>query len=59
MGYISIAYQKIGNGVVFVNTDVNGSFTNPSDELYNGIRDLVTAGEYTPTVTTPNYDPNP
>ena len=58
-GYISVAYQKIGNGVVFVNTDVNGSFTSPSDELYNGIRDLVTADEYTPTVTTTNYDPNP
>ena len=58
-GYISVAYQKIGNGVVFVNADVNGSFTSPSDELYNGIRDLVTADVYTPTVTTTNYDPNP
>ena len=58
-GYISVAYQKIGNGVIFVNTDVNGSFTSPSDDLYNGIRDLVTADEYTPTVTTTNYDPNP
>lgn len=58
-GVISVAYQKIGNGVIFVNADVNGSFTNPSEELYNGIRDLVTAAEYTPTVTTTNYDPNP
>lgn len=58
-GVISVAYQKIGNGVVFVNADVNGSFTSPSDELYNGIRDLVTAAEYTPTVTTTHYDPNP
>ena len=58
-GYISVAYQKIGNGVVFVNADVNGSFTSPSDQLYNGIRDLVIADEYTPTVTTTNYDPNP
>lgn len=58
-GYISVAYQKIGNGVVFVNADVDGSFTSPSDQLYNGIRDLVTADEYTPTVTTTNYDPNP
>ena len=58
-GYISVAYQKIGNGVVFVNADVNGSFTSPSDELYDGIRDLVTAAEYTPTVTTTHYDPNP
>ena len=58
-GYVSVAYQKIGNGVVFVNADVNGSFTSPSDELYAGIRDLVIATEYTPTVTTTNYDPNP
>ena len=58
-GVISVAYQKIGNGVVFVNADINGSFTNPSDELYDGIRDLVTAEEYTPTVTTTHYDPNP
>ena len=58
-GVISVAYQKIGNGVVFVNADVNGSFTSPSDELYDGIRDLVTAAEYTPTVTTTHYDPNP
>ena len=27
--------------------------------LYDGIRDLVTAAEYTPTVTTTHYDPNP
>jgi len=58
-GFITIAYQKIGNGVVFVNADVNGDFTSPSDELYDGIRDLVTAAEYTPTVTTTHYDPNP
>ena len=58
-GVISVAYQKIGNGVVFVNADVNGSFTSPSNELYDGIRDLVTAAEYTPTVTTTHYDPNP
>ena len=58
-GVISVAYQKIGNGVVFVNADVNGSFTSPSNELYAGIRDLVIADEYTPTVTTTHYDPNP
>jgi len=58
-GVISVAYQKIGNGVVFVNADVNGDFTSPSDELYEGIRDLVTAAEYTPTVTTTNYNPDP
>ena len=58
-GVISVAYQKIGNGVIFVNADVNGDFTSPSNELYDGIRDLVTADEYTPTVTTPNYNPNP
>ena len=58
-GFITVAYQKIGNGVVFVNADVNGSFTSPSEELYNGIRDLVTAAEYTPTVTTTHYNPNP
>jgi len=58
-GVISVAYQKIGNGVVFVNADVNGDFTSPSNELYDGIRDLVTAEEYTPTVTTTHYDPNP
>ena len=58
-GVISVAYQKIGNGVIFVNADVNGDFTSPSDELYDGIRDLVTAAEYTPTVTTTHYDPNP
>jgi len=58
-GFITVAYQKIGNGVIFVNADVNGDFTNPSEELYDGIRDLVTAAEYTPTVTTTHYDPNP
>jgi len=58
-GFITVAYQKIGNGVIFVNADVNGDFTNPSEELYAGIRDLVTAAEYTPTVTTTNYNPNP
>ena len=58
-GVISIAYQKIGNGVIFVNADVNGDFTSPSDELYDGIRDLVTAAEYTPTVTTTHYNPDP
>lgn len=58
-GVISVAYQKIGNGVVFVNADVNGDFTSPSDELYEGIRDLVTAAEYTPTVTTTHYNPDP
>ena len=57
-GVISIAYQKIGSGVVFVNTDVNGSFTSPSNELYEGIRDLVVS-DYSSTVTTPNYNPNP
>jgi len=58
-GFITVAYEKVNNGVIFVNADVNGSFTSPSDELYDGIRDLVTANEYTPTVTTPNYNPNP
>ena len=58
-GLITVAYQKVGNGVVFVNADVNGDFTSPTEELYNGIRDLVTAEEYTPTVTTTHYDPNP
>ena len=58
-GFITVAYQKVGNGVVFVNADVNGDFTSPTEELYNGIRDLVTAAEYTPTVTTTHYDPNP
>ncbi len=58
-GFVTVAYQKIGNGVIFVNADVNADFTSPSDELYDGIRDLVTAAEYTPTVTTTHYDPNP
>ena len=58
-GFITVAYQKVGNGVVFVNADVNADFTSPTEELYNGIRDLVTAAEYTPTVTTTHYDPNP
>ena len=44
-GYTA-AYEKIGNGVVFVQSDVDGSWQTPSDELYEGIRDLVISGNY-------------
>jgi len=44
-GYTS-GYEKIGNGVVFVQSDVDGSWATPSDELYEGIRDLVISGNY-------------
>ena len=44
-GYTA-AYEKIGNGVVFVQSDVDGSWQTPSDELYAGIRDLVISDNY-------------
>jgi len=44
-GYTA-AYEKIGNGVVFVQSDVDGSWESPSDELYAGIRDLVISDNY-------------
>jgi len=56
-GYVTVAYEKVGNGVIFVNADVNGSFQSPSDELYTAIRDLVTSGTYSYTVSTPNWTP--
>ena len=44
-GYTA-GYEKIGNGVIFVQSDVDGSWESPSDELYVGIRDLVISDNY-------------
>lgn len=42
----TVAYEKIGNGVIFVQSDVDGSWQTPSNELYEGIRDLVVSPDY-------------
>ena len=42
----TVAYEKIGNGVIFVQSDVDGSWQTPSNELYDGIRDLVVSADY-------------
>jgi len=42
----TVAYEKIGNGVIFVQSDVDGSWETPSNELYDGIRDLVVSSDY-------------
>jgi hypothetical protein len=47
-GYTA-AYEKIGNGVIFVQSDVDGSWESPSDDLYLGLRDLVVSGYYSYT----------
>ena len=47
-GYTA-AYEKIGNGVIFVQSDVDGSWESPSDDLYIGLRDLVVSGYYSYT----------
>jgi len=44
-GYTA-GYEKIGNGVIFVQSDVDGSWQTPSNELYDGIRDLVVSSDY-------------
>lgn len=44
-GYTA-GYEKIGNGVIFVQSDVDGSWQAPSDALYEGIRDLVVSPDY-------------
>jgi len=41
---ITVAYERVGNGIIFVNADVNGDFQSPSSTLYNAIRDLVITG---------------
>lgn len=42
--HVTVAYEKVGNGIIFVNADVNGSFTSPSTTLYSAIRSLVLLG---------------
>lgn len=44
-GYTA-GYEKIGNGVIFVQSDVDGSWQAPSDALYEGLRDLVISPDY-------------
>lgn len=44
-GYVA-AYEKIGNGIIFLQSDVDGGWETPSNELYNGIRDLVVSSNY-------------
>jgi hypothetical protein len=47
-GYTA-AYEKIGGGVIFVQSDVDGSWESPSDALYEGLRDLVVSEYYSYT----------
>jgi hypothetical protein len=41
---VTVAYERVGNGIIFVNADVNGDFADPSSTLYTAIRDLVITG---------------
>lgn len=41
---VTVAYERVGNGIIFVNADINGDFQSPSSTLYNAIRDLVITG---------------
>ena len=41
---VTVAYERVGNGIIFVNADANGDFQSPSSTLYNAIRDLVLNG---------------
>jgi hypothetical protein len=41
---ITVAYERVGNGIIFVNADVNSDWQSPSSTLYTAIRDLVLNG---------------
>ena len=41
---VTVAYERFGRGIIFVNGDVNGDFADPSSTLYTAIRDLVITG---------------
>lgn len=41
---VVFAYEKIGNGVIVVSGDSNGTSKNPTSQLYQGLRDLVVTG---------------
>jgi hypothetical protein len=42
--YVTVAYEKVGNGAIVVVGDSNGSSKTPSADHYNGFRALVTNG---------------
>lgn len=42
--FITVAYERVNNGIIIVNADVDGAFEAPSMTLYNAFRDLVLTG---------------